>query len=852
MDGGNDDSQPVTAKLRASRRRPPRASRACETCRVRKTKCDQAQPCSYCAYHSLDCFYRAAGPNEGSSAAKRQAQIREAQKSKTRPSPWPDVSQSNQNGFHQSDSPGHHSPQVARSIGNINASSPTVFTPKRDNDSIVAATPELCDSASRDGLSGVNLHTNGTEFYGNSSNLAFLGNLYARARNHADHRPLTIPDNEPSYPSNGGAHAALSLLSDKPATDQLTPNSADKQSESSQTNKAQLSIVNLLYNPKYPSHSPPQISGGTEDDRQGRKEDAEGTRANTQSFVDHRYEMIPLIDRLSDEAQLEIEKMFISSYFCNKHYIHPMLCKTNFMRRCENEAFVLPRRPGFSRGTSKFSGLYFSVVALGAINASPHETALLDHYCNYLPPLGKPGGMSKPSSLDFADYYFGKAKQALGDLFESCSLESVQALLLLSVFCQNALRPHSCFMYSGMAVRTAVAIGLASGMSSVSIETRKEGRRTWWCIYSHEIEMCCSSGRLDSMKDLQYYQVSLPTLKATPGNLLDPDAEDDHVAMIPAMVALAQIMSEASHLLYHSPKRSMSEMSQIAMSLDNKLLAWKATLPHFLNIDAASLNDTEWAFKQKLVLRLRFYNTRILIHRPFLAASTSSAESSNLFQHLHTCLDAARTSIQMQYESFLHRIYIRTWWYNTTYALYGAMILLHLVLSGFPSIRDEDLLLDVEKSLDIFESMNNIVVARRCAEMIREVLEVARACVARRRSLIPPAAAHTSTLAPPATSSFGLDAAAATDPTAVQTRGENLTGMVPPGPDSDFFFSLFNQDSQPDTRAEILANLVDPTILEDFAFGNGGGSDFSFSWGLDDDDEDDEGYNESESDIITC
>ncbi|GKZ26009.1 hypothetical protein AbraCBS73388_001956 [Aspergillus brasiliensis] len=786
MDGGND-SQPVTAKLRASRRRPPRASRACETCRVRKTK----------TIH-LTAFI----------APQARMRLHQRQRGRRRFEKLKNVSQSNQNGFHQSDSPDHYSPQVARSIGNINASSPTVFTPKRDNDSIVAATPELCDSASRDGLSGVNLHTNGTEFYGNSSNLAFLGNLYARARNHADHKPLTIPDNEPSYPSNGGAHAALNSLADKTAADQLTPNSADKQSESSQTNKAQLSIVNLLYNPKYPSHSPPQISGGTEDVRQGRKEDAEGTRANTQSFV----------GKLSDEAQLEIEKMFISSYFCNKHYIHPMLCKTNFMRRCENEAFVLPRRPGFSRGTSKFSGLYFSVVALGAINASPHETALLDHYCNYLPSLGKPGGMSKPSSLDFADYYFGKAKQALGDLFESCSLESAQALLLLSVFCQNALRPHSCFMYSGMAVRTAVAIGLASGMSSVSLETRKEGRRTWWCIYSHEIEMCCSSGRLDSMKDLQYYQVSLPTLKATPGNLLDPDAEDDHVAMIPAMVALAQIMSEASHLLYHSPKRSMSEMSQIAMGLDNKLLAWKATLPHFLNVDAASLNDTEWAFKQKLVLRLRFYNTRILIHRPFLAASASSAESSNLFQHLHTCLDAARTSIQMQ-------------WYNTTYALYGAMILLHLVLSGFPSIRDEDLLLDVEKSLDIFESMNNIVVARRCAEMIREVLEVARACVARRRSLIPSAAAHTSTLAPPATGSFGLDAAAATDPTAVQSRRENLTGMVPPGPDSDFFFSLFNQDSQPDTRAEILANLVDPTILEDFAFGNLGGSDFSFFLG---------------------
>lgn len=93
--------------------------------------------------------------------------------------------------------------------------------------------------------------------------------------------------------------------------------------------------------------------------------------------------------------------------------------------------------------------------------------------------------------------------------------------------------------------------------------------------------------------------------QSTPGNQLDPDAEDDDIAMIPAMVALAQIMSEASHLLYHSPKRSVSERSRIAMALDRKLFDWKSNLPKCLNIDAASLNDTEWAFKQKLVLRLR-------------------------------------------------------------------------------------------------------------------------------------------------------------------------------------------------------------------------------------------------------
>lgn len=64
-------------------------------------------------------------------------------------------------------------------------------------------------------------------------------------------------------------------------------------------------------------------------------------------------------------------------------------------------------------------------------------------------------------------------------------------------------------------------------------------------------------------------------------------------------------MSEASHHLYHSKKRSMHERSRIAMNLDQRLLEWKSNLPDFLDIDAASLNDPEWAFKQKLVLRLR-------------------------------------------------------------------------------------------------------------------------------------------------------------------------------------------------------------------------------------------------------
>lgn len=124
------------------------------------------------------------------------------------------------------------------------------------------------------------------------------------------------------------------------------------------------------------------------------------------------------------------------------------------------------------------------------------------------------------------------------------------------------------------------------------------------------------------MKELEYYKISPPKLKVSifsppyiciipffniyqhDTGTTDPDAEDDNVAMIPVMVALAQIMSEASHKLYHSTRLSMSEKSRLAMDLERRLQQWKKDLPVFLDVDRRMLKDPEWAFKQKLVLRL--------------------------------------------------------------------------------------------------------------------------------------------------------------------------------------------------------------------------------------------------------
>lgn len=71
-------------------------------------------------------------------------------------------------------------------------------------------------------------------------------------------------------------------------------------------------------------------------------------------------------------------------------------------------------------------------------------------------------------------------------------------------------------------------------------------------------------------------------------------------------------------------------------------------------------------------------------------------------------------------------------WYNTTYALNAAIIILYVVFQGLHNSSDQELLKDVEKSIEIFQAMDDVIVARNCARLIQEVLDIARTVILKR------------------------------------------------------------------------------------------------------------------------
>ena len=335
--------------------------------------------------------------------------------------------------------------------------------------------------------------------------------------------------------------------------------------------------------------------------------------------------------------------------------------------------------------------------------------------------------------------------------------------------------------------------------------------------------MCCSAGRFDSLGKPRKYPIPLPQIKVsqtrqffndllTAQKSLGPDfsseiayLEGPNISMINVMVDFAVILRRMSKDIYHCHKDvSASQKSTAAFFIDALLDQWKFKLPKWHNFDVVDFREPAWAAKQKLVLQLRYLNARVILHRPFLSDSTTSIVVERQ-KHIDLCLDAARKTIQVLYDAYANKHYFRTWWYNSTYTLYAGMIVLYVVMLGHSTVAHDILLADVKKSRDILRSMEEASVARRSADLLSEVLDIAISYTQKKQD-----------------ASTDLSAMASTS-----IATDHYTHQGPPTLPHDS--TSFVQDPE-----AFMASLIDPTILQDFTTDSNDWLNFGFSSSLED------------------
>jgi len=400
--------------------------------------------------------------------------------------------------------------------------------------------------------------------------------------------------------------------------------------------------------------------------------------------------------------------LFLDGYFQNLHFIHPILNRTVFLARCEDLWFGRSQRQPKS-----FVALYYSVMSLGAL-VREWDRQELDG-------LGR---------FDWSRKLYQDALCLVESLRSHTEVEVVQCLIMLAKVCQNELNPHMAYMWLGNASRISLSAGhnrqsRRKIMTTEEVEASNAISKLWWGLYSLEIETSFALGRPDSLGTDDYHNQNTPPLDGS---------ETD---IITVMLPFARIVRKVSSFIYRSGS-SVRDQTSKAFQLRAELDEWLASLPERLRprqkdtLNAMQLmKDPEWARRQRVVLELRYLNVNMILFRPFLICTIRNTRQGTpeLDSAVSKCVQAARRSIELMHETFCKHSYFRTWWYNTTYILYAASIILcHASRATVSTSSDEkqSLLHLIDMTLEVLEVMDESVVAKKAAEMLRPILENVR------------------------------------------------------------------------------------------------------------------------------
>lgn len=134
------------------------------------------------------------------------------------------------------------------------------------------------------------------------------------------------------------------------------------------------------------------------------------------------------------------------------------------------------------------------------------------------------------------------------------------------------------------------------------------------------------------------------------------------------------------------------------------------------------------------------------------------------------------------------------------------MILLYIILLNYDKVPDEELLRDVDKCHEILQSMEEASVARRSADLILEVIEVAKTYLIQRRLSMQLSSLNSYP------SQIGMGGNG-------EAGGEGIAN-VSMSESNHWQRTLFTEDLLGLRRVDMLSTLIDPSILGDFAAEN--------------------------------
>ncbi|OIW32528.1 fungal-specific transcription factor domain-containing protein [Coniochaeta ligniaria NRRL 30616] len=382
----------------------------------------------------------------------------------------------------------------------------------------------------------------------------------------------------------------------------------------------------------------------------------------------------------------------IDAYFKRIHVFIPMLDETTFRADyLEGQRFDAP-----------WLALLNMVFAMGSIVAM------------------------KGDDYNHINYYNRAMEHLPMDAFGSSHIETVQALALIGGYYLHYInRPNMANAVLGAAIRMASALGLhreslAQGGSDIAAaETR---RRTWWSLFCLDTWATTTMGRPSFGRWGPAINIQPPEFGINAGR--DSSA---HAGILPLIenIKFCKIATQVQDMLAISPLLRTEDRC----NLDNQLDNWYTNLPWLLRTTDPC---AEPLYMARCIMKWRYQNLRMLLHRPILLSLASSGLNPHTqacetdIAAIETCRELAAQTIEDIAREWT-RNQMSGW--NAVWFLYqAAMVPLVSVFWQWGSPRVPEWLKQIETILELLEAMEEwSMAARRSREVVWRMYEASRA-----------------------------------------------------------------------------------------------------------------------------
>ncbi|KAL1866842.1 hypothetical protein Daus18300_006545 [Diaporthe australafricana] len=308
-----------------------------------------------------------------------------------------------------------------------------------------------------------------------------------------------------------------------------------------------------------------------------------------------------------------------------------------------------------------------------------------------------------------AEVFFTRAKSlCLDQMLSGSSLETVQAMLLMSQYLQGTHRSVMTWNMHGIAVKAAFQLGLHSttSLKAYSPLERETRTRTWYACVMLDRTLSMTFGRPPAIPE-SYIRTPLPQPYSETDIISNSEfAKDDAMSIhfFVSTITLYKIIWAIIDRLYDCniayPDNSVISIASQILQIEDQLLEWQASLPPLLTLTnpAEIRNDNDFCLARRfrVILTLRRHNVHLLAHRRVFDLYLSSIEKRRGYdahdsmlaqvgeRSKNVCLQTASELISMV-NIITHSPQpkcglLGAWWFTLYYTLNAALTIVTMVL----------------------------------------------------------------------------------------------------------------------------------------------------------------------------